>query len=94
MQGRSVLSGIRKRGTPDTLAVGKLGLQGDEQADLDVHGGLRKAVYAFPSEHYPWWQQQRAARGAPDPDQTLPWGFLGENLTLQGLTEADIHVGD
>ena len=94
MQGRSVLSGIRKRGTPDTLAVGKLGLQGDEQADLDVHGGLRKAVYAFPSEHYPWWQQQRAARGAPDPEQILPWGFLGENLTLQGLTEADIHVGD
>lgn len=94
MQGRSVLSGIRKRSSSATLSVGRLGLQGDEQADLDVHGGLRKAVYAYPSEHYAWWQQQRLARGVTGADQPLPWGFLGENLTLQGLTEADIHVGD
>jgi len=74
--------------------VQPLGLQGDEQADLSVHGGLDKAVYAYPSEHYPFWQAQRAAAGLTGIDDALPWGSLGENLTLAGVLERDVWVGD
>ena len=58
--GRPVLTGIRKRPVDGPVAVRPLGLEGDEQADLSVHGGLSKAVYAYPSEHYPFWQTVRA----------------------------------
>ncbi len=76
------------------VAVGVLGLAGDEQADLTVHGGLAKAVYAYPSEHLPFWQTVRAqARVAPW-DQPLAAGALGENLLLQGVLERDLWVGD
>lgn len=93
-EGRSVPSGIRKRAQPGTVAVAPLGLAGDEQADLSVHGGLAKAVYAYPSEHYPFWQTVRAqARVAPW-GEPLPPGSLGENLTLQGLLENQVCIGD
>ena len=59
--GRRVLSGIGKRAVPGPVGVGLLGLDGDEQADPSVHGGLDKAVYAYPMEHYAYWQQQRRA---------------------------------
>ena len=62
--GRTVLSGIRKSPVDGPVAVGALGLAGDEQADLNVHGGLQKAVYAYPSEHLPYWQAARRAGGA------------------------------
>lgn len=91
IQGRKVLSGIVKKPVLDAVAVNKLGLAGDEQADLSVHGGLNKAVYAYPVEHYPYWEQQAVANGLNVP---LPYGFLGENLTLSGLLESDVYVGD
>lgn len=89
-----VLSGIRKRGREGAVAVGMLGLEGDEQADPTVHGGPAKAVYAYASEHYAFWQTVRAQAGATDWGQVLPWGSLGENLTLSGLLESEVWIGD
>jgi len=89
-----VRSGIAKRGREEAVGVGLLGLQGDEQADLSVHGGLTKAVYAYPSEHYAFWQTVRAQAGAADWGQVLPWGSVGENLTLAGLVEQEAWIGD
>jgi MOSC domain-containing protein YiiM len=74
--------------------VGALGLEVDEQADLSVHGGLEKAVYAYPHEHYAYWRQARQDAGLGGIDDSLLPGALGENLTLQGLSEADVWVGD
>ena len=58
---RKIMSAIGKKSVAGPVQVGPLGLAGDEQADLSVHGGLDKAVYAFPSEHWAYWQAQRAA---------------------------------
>jgi MOSC domain-containing protein YiiM len=86
-----VLSGIRKRGVAGPVAVRALGLAGDEQADLSVHGGLSKAVYAYPVEHYDFWREQQRALGrSPE----LPFGTLGENLAIRGLLETSVFVGD
>lgn len=92
--GRSLLSGIRKSPVRGTVALGRLGLAGDEQADLNVHGGLQKAVYAYPVEHLPYWQAARRAAGATLFDEPLPPGFVGENLTLRGLLEPEVWIGD
>ena len=75
-------------------AVRALGLAGDEQADLSVHGGLQKAVYAYPREHLPFWREQRRARGVSLFDEALPPGFMGENLSITGLLERDVWIGD
>ena len=88
---RAVLSGIGKQAVHGLVAVNKLGIDGDEQADLTVHGGLSKAVYAYPAEHYPFWREQRLALGL---STELPFGSLGENLTLTGLLESMLYVGD
>lgn len=93
-QGRSVQSAIRKHSVQGDVVVQPLGLLGDEQVDLSVHGGLEKAVYAYPLEHYPYWQQERFAAGVAAEDAALPPGFMGENLSLRGLLEADVWVGD
>jgi MOSC domain-containing protein YiiM len=92
--GRAILTAIRKTAIAGPVAVRALGLQGDEQADLSVHGGLEKAVYAYPSEHYAFWRDQRAQAGLAGIDEQLPFGAMGENLTLSGLLEADVWVGD
>jgi MOSC domain-containing protein YiiM len=92
--GRTVLSGIGKRPVEGDVAVGRLGLAGDEQADPSVHGGLDKAVYAYPSEHYPFWQTVRAQAKVAAWGEPLPHGFVGENLTLAGLDETRVWVGD
>lgn len=92
--GRSILTAIHKTAVAGPVAVQALGLLGDEQADPSVHGGLAKAVYAYPVEHYDFWRQQRAQAGVSGIDDALPLGSMGENLTLQGLLEADVHVGD
>ena len=92
--GRTVLSGIGKRAVEGPVAVARLGLAGDEQADLSVHGGLAKAVYAYPSEHLPFWQDLRRAGGVSLFDEALPPGFMGENLTLTGLLEDQVFIGD
>jgi MOSC domain-containing protein YiiM len=89
---RRIVSGIHKKPVDGPVAVRRLGLDGDEQADLTVHGGLVKAVYAYPSEHYPFWIRQRAAvRKLEEP---LPHGAMGENLTLSGLVETEVWAGD
>jgi len=92
--GRAILTAIYKTPVSGTVAVGPLGLQGDEQADLSVHGGLEKAVYAYPSEHYGFWRAARAEAGVAGLDTELHYGAMGENLSLQGLLESDVWVGD
>ena len=94
VEGRGVLSGIAKRSVPGSVGVRALGLEGDEQADPSVHGGLSKAVYAYPIEHYPFWQTVRAQARVAAWNAPLPHGFLGENLTLAGLLESQAWVGD
>lgn len=92
--GRSVRSAIGKRPVAGPVAVAALGLAGDEQIDLSVHGGLAKAVYAYPVEHAAFWRAERLARGISLFDEVLPPGFLGENLAIEGLLERDVWVGD
>jgi MOSC domain-containing protein YiiM len=87
-----IASAIHKQAVAGSVEVRKLGLDGDEQADLTVHGGLDKAVYAYPVEHYAFWERQRAA--ALKREEALPFGAMGENLTLAGLLEQDLWVGD
>jgi len=94
LDGRQVMTGIAKRATPGVVAVKPLGLEGDEQADLSVHGGLTKAVYAYPSEHYPFWQTVRAQAKVSLWDEALPPGAMGENLTITGLLENQAWIGD
>jgi MOSC domain-containing protein YiiM len=94
INGEPVLTGIVKRGVDGPVEVRQLGLAGDEQADLSVHGGLAKAVYAYPIEHYPFWQTVRAQARVAEWDEALPCGFMGENLTLSGLLENQVFVGD
>ncbi len=89
---QNVQSAIRKQPLTGAVAVGLLGLAGDEQADLSVHGGLDKAVYAYPSEHYAFWQAE-AGRVLKRPVELAP-GSMGENLTTEGLLEHQLWVGD
>ena len=92
--GRKVLSAIGKRAVSGSAPVIPMGLLGDEQADLSVHGGLDKAVYAYPVEHYAFWRAARREHGASMFDEDLPHGFMGENLTISGLLELDVFMGD
>ena len=91
---RDVMTAIAKRPVEGARAVALLGIEGDEQADLTVHGGPSKAVYAYPSEHYPFWQTVRAQAGVASWDEALGPGALGENLTLAGVVESDVFIGD
>jgi MOSC domain-containing protein YiiM len=91
---RTVLSAIGKAPRVGAVAVGVLGLVGDEQADLSVHGGLAKAVYAYPMEHLPFWTEQRRIHGVSLFDETRGPGFMGENLSIQGLLENEVWIGD
>jgi MOSC domain-containing protein YiiM len=94
IQGRRIATAIGKRPVNQRIAVQALGLAGDEQADLSVHGGLRKAVYAYPAQHYAFWQTVRAQAQVSLWDEALPWGSLGENLTIEGLDETRLWIGD
>lgn len=85
--GRDVLTSIFKSPVSGRIGVRPHNLDGDEQADPSVHGGRAKAVYAYPSEHYAFWREQL-------PGAELPWGSFGENLTIEGLLEDDVHLGD
>ena len=82
-----VLTGINKVPTAGPLMVRKSNIDGDKQADLTVHGGVDKAVYAFPAEHYSYYQKI----SQQDPYET---GQFGENLTTEGMLESDVHIGD
>ena len=82
-----VRTSIFKQPIDGRTMLRRLNLEGDVQADLSVHGGPDKAVYAYPVEHYDYWREQL-------PGRELPCGIFGENLTLAGLTEDDAHIGD
>lgn len=92
--GRVILTAIYKTAVVEPVQVKPLGLVGDEQVDLSVHGGLAKAVYAYPLEHYDFWREARQAAGVASMDEQLPPGAMGENLSLRGLLERDVWVGD
>ncbi|MCB9108043.1 MAG: MOSC domain-containing protein [Anaerolineales bacterium] len=85
--GQKVTTGIFKEPVAGPVMVRMLNLDGDKQADLSVHGGVDKAVYAYPTEHYDYWHGEL-------PDMNLPWGMFGENLTIEGLVEAEVNIGD
>ena len=94
---KSVASGIRKKSisnlqNPIPVQINHLGVQGDEQADLSVHGGLEKAIYAYPAEHYAFWNEL-LTRETKRPT-TLFHGAIGENFTIEGLLETEVYVGD
>jgi len=91
---RTVTSAIGKRAVAGRVSVHLLGLDGDEQADLSVHGGLSKAVYAYPAEHLAFWRTVRAQAGVALWDEALAPGSLGENLTFEGLLEQAAWIGD
>lgn len=91
---RQVLSAIGKRPASGRASVHLLGLAGDEQADLSRHGGLSKAVYAYPEEHFTFWQTVRAQARVSLWDEPVAPGLMGENLTLAGLTEDRLWIGD
>jgi MOSC domain-containing protein YiiM len=84
---KTVLTGIFKEPVEGRIRLRSLNLDGDRQADLTVHGGADKAVYAYPSEHYAYWQQEL-------PEMDLSWGMFGENLTIEGVVEDAVNIGD
>jgi MOSC domain-containing protein YiiM len=86
-EGKTVLTSIFKSPVDRRLKMSRLNLEGDEQSDLTVHGGVEKAVYAYPSEHYEYWRAEL-------PGAELHWAAFGENLTTEGLFEKDLRIGD
>lgn len=86
-KGKTVLTGIFKDPVRGRVALRSLNLDGDRQADLSVHGGPSKAVYAYPSEHYEYWRRELGVA-------ELAWGMFGENFTTEGLIEDAVRIGD
>ena len=86
-QGKPVTTGIFKEPVHVPVMLRSLNLDGDRQADLAVHGGVSKAAYAYPSEHYAFWRVEF-------PEMNLPWGMFGENFTTEGLLEETVYIGD
>ncbi len=86
-RGRAVTTGIFKDPVGGRVRLRSLNFDGDRQADLRVHGGPDKAVYAYPTEFYELWRRER-------PELDFPWGRFGENLTTEGLVDGDVSVGD
>jgi MOSC domain-containing protein YiiM len=82
-----VRTSIWKNPVEGRVHVSKLNLDGDQQSDLSVHGGVDKAVYLYPSEHYSYWRTQL-------PGVELPWGVFGENFTTENILEDQIKIGD
>ena len=85
--GEPLATGIYKEPVQDPVMLRTLNLDGDRQADLSVHGGVSKAVYGYPSEHYDFWKSEL-------PEMKLPYGMFGENFTTEGLFEDAVNVGD
>ena len=85
--GQAVTTGIFKEPIKSRIKLKRLNLEGDKQADLTVHGGPDKAVYAYPAEHYDYWKKRL-------PHMKLPWGMFGENFTTEGLLEDQVNIGD
>ena len=94
---KSVASAIRKKAVstlenPAPIEIAALGVRGDEQADLSVHGGLEKAIYVYPAEHYDFWSKLLSRETKQFVD--LKHGAIGENFTIEGLLETEVFVGD
>ena len=94
---KSVASAIRKKSVssltnPNPVEITPLGVKGDEQADLSVHGGLEKAIYVYPAEHYSFWNGLLTRETKRTVD--LSYGAIGENFTIEGLLETEVFVGD
>jgi len=87
VNGDTVRTSIWKSPREGRVRAAGVNLEGDEQSDLTVHGGQYKAVYVYPSEHYAYWRAEL-------PDAELPWGVFGENLTIEGLLETGVCIGD
>src|SRR5713101_10182659 len=87
IDGQEVATSIFKKPIEKRIPLHWLNLEGDKQADLSVHGGRDKTVYAYPSEHYPFWRREL-------PGVDLPWGMFGENFTTEGVLEEAVHIGD
>jgi len=86
-RGGTVRTSIFKSPLLGRVRVTKLNVEGDQQSDLSVHGGIEKAVYVYPSEHYAFWREEL-------PGIDLPWGVFGENFTTEGLLEGSVGIGD
>jgi MOSC domain-containing protein YiiM len=86
-KGTTFKTGIFKKPVNGRVMLRETNLEGDRQADLSVHGGVNKAVYGYPSEHYSYWHREL-------PDEELPWGAFGENFTTEGLLETGVCMGD
>ena len=86
-RGKAVKSSIWKNPVEGRVRVSTLNLDGDQQSDLSVHGGVDKAIYVYPREHYSYWHSQL-------PEVDLPWGAFGENFTTEGLLEDQVQIGD
>ena len=86
-QGKRVTTGIFKEPIQGRVMMRTLNLDGDQQADLTVHGGVSKAVYAYPSENYNYWRSEL-------PGMDLSWGMFGENFTTEGFLEDAVYIGD
>ena len=86
-KGKSVTTAIFKEPIEGRVRIRTLNLDGDRQADLTVHGGVDKAVYAYPAEHYDYWRGEL-------PEVHLPCGMFGENLTVEGMFEEELKIGD
>ena len=94
---KSVASAIRKKvvsnlENPALVEITPLGIKGDEQADLSVHGGIEKAIYVYPAEHYIFWNELLTRETKRPVD--LQHGAIGENFTIEGLLETEVFVGD
>jgi MOSC domain-containing protein YiiM len=92
-----VMSGIKKSSVshinrPNPVDINSLGVLGDEQADPTVHGGIEKAIYVYPHEHYPFWNALLSRELKRPMD--LQSGAMGENFTITGLLEPEVYVGD
>lgn len=85
--GKKIRTGIFKRKTEGPIKVTRLGLEGDDQGNKKLHGGIYKAICVYPSEHYDHWKEELGNPG-------LSFGDFGENLTTAGLMEGDIYLGD
>src|ERR1700674_2904612 len=86
-KGQRISTGIFKQPVEGPVMLRRLNLDGDRQADLSVHGGASKAVYAYPSEHFPYWRAQLR-------EMEITYGTFGENFTTEGLSEETTNIGD
>jgi MOSC domain-containing protein YiiM len=85
--GQTITTAIFKDPVKGPVMLRKINLDGDKQADLTVHGGVDKAVYSYPAEHYDYWRKQY-------PNIDIIWGMFGENFTTEGLMEDTVNIGD